>query len=388
MKNCLIITPFYPYPDYDWIKKDSKVVYYLTEQKNDDINIIIVYYYLRTKFVAIRSLLNVTKIRSYKDCLLQDDRGNDVLFFEHPCLVPGRANNIPVFDRKYAKVLNDYLVSKSIILDSITVHFPSRFTDFAKKIEANQKIAIVHSFDVKPKNIRGLSAKLDCYDKVGYRSVNIKRSVTEECGCEKYSFMCLSGIPDKYIKSAYLRTDWRIDSVLRLTFVGRLDENKNTIQILQSLNYLPNTCKVHITIIGEGEQRKILEDYVITNKVSDIVTFTGRLDRDLVYDYLQKSDVFVLTSYKETLGLSYFEAITAGNIVVGSRNQGIFGLFAEEEGCYFVNPDSPQELADTIASIYNMDVNDIINIRKRSMNRIKEFSDSRLSCNYLEHISE
>lgn len=388
MKNCLIVTPFYPFPDYDWIKKDSKVVYYLTEQKKDDTNIIIVYYYLRTKFDAIRSLLNVTKIRSYKDCLLQDDRGNDVLFFEHPCLIPGRANNIPVFDKKYVKILNDYLASKSITLDSITVHFPSRFTDFAKKIESKQKIAIVHSFDVKSKNIKGLSAKLDYYDKLGYRSVNIKRAVAEEYGCEKESFMCLSGIPDKYIKAAHLRTDWRKDSVLRLTFVGRLDKNKNTIQILQSLNYLPDSSKVHVTIIGEGEQRKALEDYAITNKVTDIVTFTGRLDRDVVYDYLQNSDVFVLTSHKETLGLSYFEAITAGNIVIGSKEQGIFGLFAEDEGCYFVNPNSPQELADAITIINNMEVKDVIAIRNNALNKIKGFSDSNLSCDYLEHISE
>ena len=58
------------------------------------------------------------------------------------------------------------------------------------------------------------------------------------------------------------------------------------------------------------------------------------MSRENVYEEMKKADMFIMVSYKETLGLTYLEAIAAGDLVIGTKNQGIYGLFDESEGCY------------------------------------------------------
>jgi len=61
-------------------------------------------------------------------------------------------------------------------------------------------------------------------------------------------------------------------------------------------------------IIGEGNRRTVLTNWVISNGLADHVVFTGQIDRmDSLY-LMSKSDVLVLTSHSEAFPIVLIEA--------------------------------------------------------------------------------
>lgn len=56
------------------------------------------------------------------------------------------------------------------------------------------------------------------------------------------------------------------------------------------------------------------------------INFLGHLGRNEIIDILDKSQIFALPSYGETFGLVYAEAAARGNVVVGLKGTGLYGI--------------------------------------------------------------
>lgn len=385
MKNYLIVTPFFPHPIFDWMKKDSNVVYYLTQEKPDDVRLIFVYYYQHTRWAAVKALKKVFSIKDYKQCLYSDTRGNDVLLFEHPCLIPHRTKNIQWFDDKYLRLLSLYLTENNIVLDAVIVHFPTRFSYFSSKINSKKRIMVVHYFDLAhKKNEFILKSSASGYDKIGCRSQNIYNKIEKIFPAEKAKFLCLSGIPDYLIKKSYAKKKWKPTGTLTISFVGTLIANKNPFQLLKSLQLLSN-LPIEVNIIGDGRKKDEIKKYVKKHKLNN-VHLIGKIEREMVFKYLCDSDLFVLTSHRETLGLVYLEAIAMGNLVIGSKGQGIDGIFDNSEGVFYVNPNSITDLTKCITMIYNLPQSLVYSMREKAYDKIRTFSDSHRSVEYFQNI--
>lgn len=388
MKNTFIITPYYPFPINENLKQDTKVVYYLIEEKKSNQNIVILYYYQHLKMDSLKNIKKLRNTNNFKEILSRDDRNNDVLLFEHSNFIPRKVETIEYFDNMYLNLLNKYLKESNIEIDTLVVHFPVLFSNFARKIKAKNKIAVVHSFDVKnPKNINILKKYISIYSKVGFRSQIIKDKFNQEIETKTMdSFLCLSGVPDNYLKKDYSDKIWKSKGLLKLIYVGRLDSNKNVSQTIKVLGKLKKVINFEFNIIGEGHEMNKLKDLVIEKDLTEKVHFLGYLSRNDVFKYLVNSDVFVMTSKKETLGISYLEAIAAGNIVIGTKNQGIDGLFTNEEGCFFVNPNDDFDLEKIILNINNFSISDVTKLRVKAYNKIITLSEREVSRKYIDQI--
>lgn len=107
-----------------------------------------------------------------------------------------------------------------------------------------------------------------------------------------------------------------------LVTIGRLEPQKNTtlllrmMQVLKQLN--PN---YHLSIVGDGRQRKMLELKAKNLGVSGNVTFLGR--RANVFTHLESADLFVLASNYEGFGLVLLEAMEAGLPIIAPNNSSI-----------------------------------------------------------------
>ncbi len=117
--------------------------------------------------------------------------------------------------------------------------------------------------------------------------------------------------------------DWRIrenylknkkDNVLRLLYAGRLLEWKGIMLVLDALKDLPKNIKYEFTIVGDGPDRKIFEDYVIKHKLN--VTFAGRVPRKELSKYYLTHDLFILPSLHDSGGMAVLEAKAHGLPVV------------------------------------------------------------------------
>lgn len=390
MKNILILTPYYPFPEKKELEKDTKAVYYLCKNHTEDEKITIVYYYLHRRFQAWKALPRILKKTEYKDHLYQDDMGQDVLLFEHPCLIPKRLATFHSFDKRYAEMINQYLRDKQIKPDVLVVHFPLRLTPIAQRIKAKRKVAVIHSHDVqKRSSLEKVAGYLEGYDAVGYRSKQIKQKVESQKTKYKLpnqTFITLSGVPDSVIDESNLNWEWKKDGKLRIAVVSVLNKRKNIETVIKALAELKDKVDYEMFILGDGPLRQQLEQLVVQTGQESVIHFTGRVEREKVFEYLRQSDLFVLVSFRETLGISYLEAMASGAIVIGSENRGIDGIATNEKEAFFVNPEDVHQLASVIDKVNKMDEKEAWHMKEEAFRLVQSLKESTVSREYIDNI--
>lgn len=86
---------------------------------------------------------------------------------------------------------------------------------------------------------------------------------------------------------------------LNIINVARLNEQKDQITLLESINYLKNKIKIKLLIIGNGEEKKKIKKFIIKNNLDKIVKLLPFKKNP--FPYILKSDLFVLSSKYEGL---------------------------------------------------------------------------------------
>ncbi len=101
----------------------------------------------------------------------------------------------------------------------------------------------------------------------------------------------------------------------RLLFVGRLAPQKNVARLLRAL--AATTSPVELAIVGDGEDRAMLEDLVTELHLDNVRMVGSRSGADLVSWY-RWADAFVSPSDKEGMPLVILEAMAAGVPVIST----------------------------------------------------------------------
>ena len=86
---------------------------------------------------------------------------------------------------------------------------------------------------------------------------------------------------------------------LNLINVARLNEQKDQITLLKSINYLKKKIPIKLLIIGNGEEKKKIIDFINSNKLSKNVKILSYKKNP--FPYILKSDLFILSSRYEGL---------------------------------------------------------------------------------------
>ena len=123
-----------------------------------------------------------------------------------------------------------------------------------------------------------------------------------------------------------------------LCAVGRLSPEKNFLHLLRSLPSLKRDgIPFRLLIIGEGPERKKLEEYITRKNLGDRVRLLGWLENP--YPYMKAADMIVCSSRYEGLSTVVTEALILGRPVVTTPCNGMaellgdseFGLIAESD---------------------------------------------------------
>lgn len=95
---------------------------------------------------------------------------------------------------------------------------------------------------------------------------------------------------------------------VRMVTVGRFVSQKAYDRLLRVIKHLyEGGYSIELWILGDGEQRPILEEYINTYSLSKIVTLWGFQKNP--YPYLQNSDIFVCSSISEGYSTAVTEAL-------------------------------------------------------------------------------
>jgi len=112
-------------------------------------------------------------------------------------------------------------------------------------------------------------------------------------------------IPDIYNK---VKNRKKYTGVTRIVFVGRLEEDKGVIKLVQIFKELEKLYpNIYLDIIGDG---KLISDLKKLGLKS--AKIWGPQNRDKVFEILSNADIFCLPSNSESFGLSVIEAMHCG----------------------------------------------------------------------------
>ncbi len=95
-----------------------------------------------------------------------------------------------------------------------------------------------------------------------------------------------------------------------LLYVGRLSPEKNLLQLIRVVKYLPENYS--LILVGDGPLRKKLGKIVARHGWENRVYFTGTVSRKSIPLYSQAADIFVSASISENQPLTFFEAMYCG----------------------------------------------------------------------------
>lgn len=118
-------------------------------------------------------------------------------------------------------------------------------------------------------------------------------------------------------------------SVSRLVHQKALDVN------IKALALLPK--HVRYLVVGDGPDMEMLKTVAEEQGVTDRVVFVGRVDRSMTSKYRKISDVFVLPSRSEGLGISFLSTMASGIPMVATQEGGIADFLFDHDR----NPDRP-----------------------------------------------
>lgn len=127
-----------------------------------------------------------------------------------------------------------------------------------------------------------------------------------------------------------------------LISLGRFTYPKNFGRLLKAIKMVRDEYPVELWLLGDGEQRKELEEYVNANQLNDIVTMPGFICNP--YPYIKQADIYVCSSVYEGFSTAATEALVLGTPVLTTDVSGMremlgnseYGLITENDDMAFV----------------------------------------------------
>jgi len=129
-----------------------------------------------------------------------------------------------------------------------------------------------------------------------------KRLEGKKCMCI-YIPNCIDGMPPK---TSSLKAK-------RLISVGRLSPEKGYLDLLRVYHILYKKFPDwKLDIIGDGVEKKLLEEYIHVHHMEKHVTLHGFQNKEYIDKMMQDSSIYLMTSHTESFGIVLIEAMSHG----------------------------------------------------------------------------
>jgi glycosyltransferase involved in cell wall biosynthesis len=138
---------------------------------------------------------------------------------------------------------------------------------------------------------------------------------------------------------------------LKLVSVCNLLPIKNLESVIAAISKMPEKDQVEYTIYGTGPSEDTLKSLVQQLELEQTVHFKGAVKNKDLPAIMPEFDVFIQPSFKETFGLSYFEAMACGLPVILTRNTGAYEMIKDKDVYYLVDPHKPEDIMDCLRGI-------------------------------------
>ena len=139
------------------------------------------------------------------------------------------------------------------------------------------------------------------------------------------------------------------DDTFEVILVGRIESQKAQHILLRAIRLTKDRGhKIHLTLVGDGPMRPLIEKLIIELDLANEVTLAGAQNHDKVLDYYRRSNAFVCSSYAEGLPVVLMEAMAMEIPCISTWITGIPELIRDNIDGLLIPPASPEAIADAI----------------------------------------
>ena len=129
---------------------------------------------------------------------------------------------------------------------------------------------------------------------------------------------------------------------LEILWAGRMIDWKHPEYVIELAKRIKGTYKkVHITMIGDGEQGNVIRQAAIREELDEVLTIEGFMSPDKIRQKMEEADIYLFTSdYREGWGAVLNEAMNSGCAVVASHAPGStpYLMKHQENGLIYNSP--------------------------------------------------
>jgi glycosyltransferase involved in cell wall biosynthesis len=131
--------------------------------------------------------------------------------------------------------------------------------------------------------------------------------------------------------------------------IGNLYKTKGLEYLIEAINILKSQFPISLIIIGEGAERKNLEELIKKYGLEKNVFLAGSIKN--AAEILPAIDIYVNSSVKEGFPYSILEAMSAGLPIVATKVGGIPEMITDGKNGLLVEPKNPKGLAEKIKTL-------------------------------------
>ncbi len=143
----------------------------------------------------------------------------------------------------------------------------------------------------------------------------------------------------------------KLENSFTVIFVGRLEPVKNPLSLIYAVNQLKERgVLLSVCIVGDGSQRKLLEEEVARLGLDTSVSILGYKDDPSIY--IRKSNVFIQPSYSEGLSLALIEAMGCGVPVIATPVGGAPEVIEQGVTGWLLKDSTSESVADALETAY------------------------------------
>jgi len=154
---------------------------------------------------------------------------------------------------------------------------------------------------------------------------------------------------NELIDTGEIRKRFGLHGEKLVLFVGALEKRKGVKFLIKAVPKISEEIKnVKVLIVGNGSEKKNLQNLAHDLNVDNKVFFTGYVTEEELDALYVTADVFVLPSLYETFALVLLEAMAHGKPVVATRIIGTSELVKSGLNGILVEPKNPEMLAEAI----------------------------------------
>lgn len=138
---------------------------------------------------------------------------------------------------------------------------------------------------------------------------------------------------EEFLTQTQIRANKELTPQVKFIAIGNLIPRKGFDILIKALHTasLPKNLW-SLSIVGGGDEYNTLQKMIDKCGLTDNIHLLGRKDRNSVIALLRQSDVYVLSSYSETFGVSAIEALACGLPVISTECGGSRDFMTKENG--------------------------------------------------------